>query len=136
MLLIPTFVALSKIHGYGVFTSVDVKEDTVVWEFNSSVDQMFLDDEFDAMLNVLSKENAKKIYSWSYHENGHWILCGDNAKFFNHSNNPSCKDTMGLLITTAKRNLIAGEELTSDYNNIDDNNRKLNEIITSYDWNG
>lgn len=124
MLIIPTYIASSKIHGMGVFTNVDVKKDTVVWEFNDAVDQKFSDTEFNRMVGWLSKENADKFRSWTYYENGIWMLCGDNAKFFNHSeNDPTTQERHGIMYTTAKRDLKVGDELTCNYKDFDDNDK-------------
>lgn len=41
------------------------------------------------------------------------VLCGDNARFMNHSFEPNCDDRTG--VTFALRDILAGEELTCDY---------------------
>jgi len=40
-------------------------------------------------------------------------VCADDARFMNHSENPSCLDEGET--TSAKRDIQAGEELTCDY---------------------
>ena len=67
------------------------------------------------MLNSLTYDNCNKVKSWTYRENNKWVLCGDNAKFFNHSETPNCKDGIGLSYTIADRDIKAGEELTGNY---------------------
>lgn len=46
------------------------------------------------------------------------VLCGDNARFMNHSFEPNCDDDGGEF-TTAARDIEAGEELTCDYRRFD-----------------
>ena len=42
-----------------------------------------------------------------------WIMCADDARFFNHSEDPTCLDVGEY--TTARFDLEPGTELTSDY---------------------
>jgi hypothetical protein len=42
------------------------------------------------------------------------VLCGDNAKFMNHSFEPNCDDVDGPY-TVTKRDIATDEELTCDY---------------------
>jgi SET domain-containing protein len=42
------------------------------------------------------------------------MLCGDDGRFFNHSENPNCDESVKDL-TTAIKNIEIGEELTVDY---------------------
>ena len=108
----------------GVFTSVFVPKGTKIWEFNESVDQTFDTNELNSMLRYLSKENLDKLNSWIYCENGKWILCGDNAKFFNHDEcNPSTFEKCGVMFTLANRDLNPGDELTCNYKDFDDNDK-------------
>jgi SET domain-containing protein len=125
MMTIPTFVSESKIHGMGIFSAVDIKKDTIVWQFNPIVDQKFSDNEFLEMCDHMSYENEQKIRSWSYFEGNTWILCGDGAKFFNHSDTPNCKDEIGSPQTVACRDIKAGEEFTANYKDLDEHDRKI-----------
>ena len=49
----------------------------------------------------------------------HYILCSDDARFFNHSDTPNTEsrevDGEDEVITVAKRDMQPGEELTDDY---------------------
>ena len=51
-------------------------------------------------------------------EGGHYVLCGDNAKFMNHAEDPNCTDA-DPQYTVARRAIEAGEELTCDYREFD-----------------
>ena len=48
---------------------------------------------------------------------GLYVLCGDDARFFNHSADPNCLDLDDGAggITVAHRDIQRGEELTCDY---------------------
>ena len=108
----------------GVFTSIFVSKGTKIWEFNDDVDQKFSYDEYFGMLNNLTYDNCNKIKSWTYCEDGIWILCGDNAKFFNHDEiNPSTYEKGGVMFTLANHDLNPGDELTCNYKDFDDNDK-------------
>ncbi len=51
------------------------------------------------------------------------MLCGDDARFFNHSDTPNCFDFPDERggTTVAARDIDPGEELTSDYASFDAN---------------
>ena len=123
MLLIPTYLAKSKIHGTGVYTATPVAKGTPIWVFDPSVDQSYTDSEFNRMVLAMPALQGNQLRSWAYKENGNWILCGDNAKFFNHNEiNPTANEKTGVM-SVANRDLQAGEELTCNYKDFDDNDK-------------
>ena len=129
MFTIPTYIAKSDIEGMGVFTAVPVKKGEIIWKFNPDVDQRFTSKEFRNLLGTLSKENADKLKSWVYYENNVWILCGDNAKFCNHSeDNPSSSEQEvdgEMTYCVARRDLDPGDEITCNYKSFDDNDKQV-----------
>ncbi|HEX8637422.1 MAG TPA: SET domain-containing protein [Pyrinomonadaceae bacterium] len=59
-----------------------------------------------------------KKYTYRDKHTNLYVLCGDDARFFNHSAAPNCLDICDggeNDITTAARDINAGEELTCDY---------------------
>jgi hypothetical protein len=115
MLRVPTFVAPSAIAGVGLFTSVDLRRGTVVWEFTDGVDWILSGPELEAF----PEPYRSRIRHYVYEERpGMFVLCGDNAKFMNHATDPNCEDPDGPF-TLARRDIRAGEELTCDYRSID-----------------
>jgi SET domain-containing protein len=61
----------------------------------------------------------KQVEHYGY-QNDHddYILCGDDARFFNHSTDANCFETYsanGLSPTIADRDIKKGEELTINY---------------------
>ncbi len=111
MLRIPTYVAPSPIAGMGLYSATDLAAGTVIWEYTPGVD-------WQIPPHVLARF-PEPYGSWLRHylyldESGMYVLCGDNAKFMNHADDPSCDDS-GDAHTVTRRPVVAGEELTCDY---------------------
>lgn len=125
MLLIPTFRAQSAIHGLGLFAAAPVPEGTRVWEFTDGFDQAIPPSQFDR----LPAAARAQFLQYSYldkviHE---YILCADDARFMNHSEEPTLRDASDgpgdrYGYSVAARDLEAGEELTCDYREFDISN--------------
>ena len=114
MFRVPTYLAASRIQGLGAFTSVAIPAGTLIWEFTPEVDWRFSPEELDAFPNPY----RTRLRQWCYQEeSGLFVLCGDNAKFMNHSGDPNCDDDGEY--TTAARDIAAFEELTCDYRRFD-----------------
>ena len=117
MLRVKIKLSESKIDGAGIglFANEFIKKDTIIWEFVPFIDLEFSQSEYDN-INGLDKEFLTK-YCFKYI--GKYYLCVDNARFFNHSDNPNCysadftENSLGY--TRAKRDIEIGEELTDDY---------------------
>ena len=111
MFLIPTTIGPSPIHGLGVFTAVPIPAGTVIWEFRPEVDLVIP----VHLVEAMPEDRGRLLRSYAYlQEPGQLVLCGDNARFMNHSNEPNCDDPDPQR-TVAARDIAAGEELTSDY---------------------
>jgi len=110
MFSIPTYLGPSAIHGFGVFTATPIPAGTVIWQFVDGVDMRLS----EADLLAIPDGVSRMIRSYCYREaSGTYVLCGDNAKFMNHSFDPSCDDDG--VFTTVRRALPSGTELTCDY---------------------
>jgi len=122
MLLIPTFVAPSAIHGLGLFARESVPRGTLVWKFDPRVDQLLSAATVEA-LPAAAREFVE-TYGSRLSEDL-YLLCGDNARFVNHA----LGDTAAIASVTARldaddvalRDLSAGEEITEDYTGFDIN---------------
>lgn len=111
MFRVPTYVAPSPIAGVGVFTSEFIPAGTIVWEFSEGVD-LRLD---PMVVAAIPDPLGTMIRRYCYEEpDGTLVLCGDNARFMNHDFDPNCDDVDGPC-TVARRDILAGEELTCDY---------------------
>jgi len=111
MLRVPTYVAPSPIAGVGLFAATDLPESFVIWEFVDGVDWRISPTE----LSLFPEPFQSKLRHYLYQEDsGLYVLCGDNAKYMNHCDDPNCDDTGGEY-TVSIRAIAAGEELTCDY---------------------
>ena len=115
MLTVETELRPSAIHGIGVFLLEDVREGQLVWRFDSRIDRVFANAELEDMPESLRR--FLTVYSTYHEKSGLWVLCGDNGRHFNHSDDPN---TISLGVAfgddVAAADLPAGTELTTDYN--------------------
>ena len=126
MLLVPTRLAPSTVHGLGVFAAAPIAKGAPVWRFAKGIDMDFAPEivptlpphvqQFFAHYGYLDR-NVKRI-----------ILCFDDARFVNHSDAPNvatdyAQDAYGLDV--ALRDIAAGEELTMDYAGFEEVRRAL-----------
>jgi SET domain-containing protein len=118
MLTVKTFIGKSSIQGTGLFLAEPVKEGTVTWIFDPSVD-VLLD---PLIVDLFSEEERAFVERYGYlsRVSGLYVLCGDDSKFMNHSLSPT---TAGIYPSdlhpegadVAVRDLDVGEELTCNY---------------------
>ena len=119
MLLVPTELRPSPIHGMGVFVTAPVGKGTIVWRFDARIDRVFTAAERDALPEL--NQAFLKTYAILHRETGLWMLCGDDARFFNHADNPTTASLgIGFGDDIAAYNLVPGTELTTDYRTICD----------------
>lgn len=115
MLLVPTVVRPSPIAGFGLFAAAPIPAETTIWTFHPSVDWRLEPEQMHSFPEPLTN----MLRQWCYEEpDGRFVLCGDNAKFMNHSFSPNCLDVPPE-ITVTSRDIETGEELTCDYRAID-----------------
>ena len=119
MLLIETEVKNSATQGLGLFALHWVAKGQKYWVRNEEFDRVFTPQGMNAM-NELTTGYIKR-YGF-LEANGNWYLCGDNAKFSNHSKSPNSRshyDDSGLVkFNTALTDIQAGEEILCDYTEI------------------
>ena len=114
MFLIPTYLAPSPVHGMGVFTPFPIPAGASLWRFDPGVDWRLTPEE----LERFPEPYRSRLHAYSYmDEEGRYVLCGDNARYMNHADEPNCDDN-GVQ-TMARRDIAAHEELTCDYRNFD-----------------
>ena len=119
MLLIDTELRASSIHGIGVFLREDVQKGDVIWRFDSRIDRVYSEDELESLPPRI--QDYLRTYSIWHREAGLWLLCGDNGRHFNHSDDPNTL-SQGIAFgdDIAAQDIPAGTELTSDYATICD----------------
>jgi SET domain-containing protein len=116
MLLVPTRLAPSAIHGIGVFAIEPVAQGTAVWRFAKGLDMEFGPEIVDTL--PAHVRTFFTHYGYLDRNMQRIILCFDDARFVNHSDRPNvatdyAQDPYGLDV--ALRDIAAGEELTMDY---------------------
>jgi hypothetical protein len=119
MLLVKTFLAPSRIHGIGLFAAQRIPRGTVVWRLHPAIDLELADSELDGLAEP-AREQIRK-YTYVDLVSRTRVLCGDDARFFNHDDHPNCHDLPDAEggKTVAARDISEGEELTSDYASFD-----------------
>jgi uncharacterized protein len=119
LLLVKTKLAPSKIDGIGLFAAHKIDSGTVIWRCEPIID-IRLSAEQLVRLAPPSREQICK-YTYREHNTGLYVLCGDDARFFNHSDTPNCLDVCDCEngVTIAARDIAEGEELTCDYSLFD-----------------
>lgn len=112
MLLIPTRLAPSPIHGLGLFAAEPVPRGTPMWRFQEGLDLLF-----PAAAAAALPEPARRYLRRYAYETPQWpgmlVLHFDDSRFINHSDDPNTDNTGDVAV--AKRDIAAGEEITCDY---------------------
>lgn len=119
MLLVDTYINLSPGRGLGLFAKYDIPNGTQYWMRNELFDKLITQE----ILHKLPQITIDYIQKYGFQETTkNWYLCGDNAKFTNHSPVPNTLnhfDTNGLnIFSIVNRNIKAGEEIFLDYTEI------------------
>lgn len=120
MLLIKTKISLSKIHGIGLFADQFIQKGTPLWEFTPGFD-LKVDKNKLSDIPKASKKHFLK-YAYLNLSTNKYVLCVDDARFWNHSEKPNCLtvDSDGEEgVDIAARDIQQGEELTINYKEFD-----------------
>lgn len=96
--------------GFGVVATKLIPKGTITWVLDS-LDQI-ISPPAQATMAPLQQEFLEK-YAYRDHH-GDYVLCGDHARFVNHSFRSSCIST-AYDCELAVRDIHPGEELTDDY---------------------
>ena len=116
MLLVRTYLDRSALHGLGVFAAGLISARTVVWRFTPGFD-LDLD---PALIEAQPPHFRERLLHYGYIDPRleRYILCCDDARFLNHSDDPNLEsDFTGERhgVDIAIRDIAAGEEMTVDY---------------------
>ena len=81
MMLVPTYLDRSPIHGIGIFASAFIAKGTRVWEFTPDGDQVWTEERLAMLLPV--QREAVRFYGYIEPGMPGTVLCCDNARHFN-----------------------------------------------------
>lgn len=101
---------INDVIGYGVVATKFIPKGTITW-VQDDLDRIYTPEDI-ANVNPLMLPHLDR-YCFT-NSKGHKVLCWDNAKFVNHSFNPSCMST-AYDFEIAIRDIHPGEQLTDDY---------------------
>jgi len=125
MLRVKAYIAPSGIHGMGLFAGEPIAKGSVVWGFDPPVDQRFKPEQ----LRDMSGEMKLFLSRYAYSDRGTLVLCGDHARFMNHSSEANCGNDPTRQYTLALRDIAQGEELTDNYSTMEDSWEPFKGII-------
>lgn len=117
MMLVQTEIKPSPLHGLGLFSLQHIKKGELVWKFSSAVDKVFTQKEYFSLAK--SEQEIIDLYGYYAEDEGGFVLCGDAAKYTNHSSSPNIKK-ISSTETIALRDIFIGEEITEDYYSFDE----------------
>lgn len=124
MMMVDTELKPSEIHGLGVFLRHPVLAGGLIWRFDPRIDRIFAQAEIASLPTHVQK--FLRTYSTWHAQTRLYVLCGDNGRYFNHSDAPSTvSDAVAFGDDRAICDLAAGAELTSDYATICDDVRRI-----------
>ncbi|MDO8514108.1 MAG: SET domain-containing protein [bacterium] len=124
MILVKTKIGQSNIHGIGLFAAEPIAKGTKVWEFTPGF-EVVLDKE---QVSRLSEAAREQFFHYAYlsKESRKYVLCTDDARFFNHDDNSNItcivpRETRieNALECFATRDIQANEEITNNYREFD-----------------
>ncbi len=118
MLLVKTKIGPSKIHGIGLFAAEFVPKGKEVWKFKTGFDLEFSEKELYSL--GLSQQALEQFLNYCYRSpgTGKYMLCFDDARFVNHSENPNVKGNgleRELDMDIALYDISIGDEITYNY---------------------
>jgi SET domain-containing protein len=117
MLLIPTYVAPSRIEGVGVFAAEDVPAGALIWRLEPALDRLLSKADI-AALDEVSQAFVER-YGYPYpHDPSLTVVELDNGRFMNHAVSPNTRFTDPDAGFT-RVGIAAHEELTCNYAEFD-----------------
>jgi SET domain-containing protein len=124
MILVKSKTGQSKIHGIGLFADEKIAKGSKVWEYTPGFDFSLTKEQVEK-LSIAAKEQFLN-YAYLSKDTGKYVLCSDDARFFNHHKKPNvtCKVPKKPrfeedLECFATQDIMEGEELTCDYSEFD-----------------
>ena len=101
---------INDVIGYGVVATKFIPKGTITW-VQDDLDRVYSPEDIAKVNPIMLPHLDRYCFTNS---KGYKVLCWDNAKFVNHSFNPSCMST-AYDFEIAIRDIHPGEQLTDDY---------------------
>lgn len=117
-LLLKTKIDKSKIHGLGLIADQDIPTNTVVWKHCPIIDGWIRESDIEQLGYGVFSEHVDHFLCYDTEKKA-YIRAADNVNWMNHSD-VSNLDSPTKYIHVSKRNILKGEELTINYNQICD----------------
>ncbi len=112
MIIVPTYLEKSPVHGFGVFAKELIEKGSKVWEFNPIFDVRFTDAEFERLPPSVKAEIEHHLYQPE--QGGVLYYESTMGRYMNHSREPNV-DFSDVGVGWATRDIQPGDELTCDY---------------------
>lgn len=112
MLVIRTYIERSPIHGMGLFADEFIPAGTVIWQLMPGFDSIIPEREIQGLPPVV--RDYVDRFGYLNKEIQGYVLCADDARFFNHSDEPNTV-SVSQEITVALHDIEKGQELTCNY---------------------
>jgi SET domain-containing protein len=121
MLHVRTKIMPSSIEGIGLFADQFIRKGDLVWKFEPGLD-ITVSSERVGTLPSGARAYVRR-YSYRNVVSRQYVLCFDDARYFNHSDTPNTRSILvpgePESIDVAVRDIRPGEELTTDYTEFD-----------------
>jgi len=117
-MLFRTKVALSTIHGLGLFAQEPIPKDSTFWEHDPIIDGWVDQTSADSKGYEVFMDHMDYFYCYD-HEHKVFIRHADTLIFANHSDNPNLTSPTKYF-HVANKDIDIGEELTLNYRDICD----------------
>lgn len=113
MILVPTYIATSAIHGIGLFAAAPISRGTKIWqhipELETSIDPSLIAG------YPLTVQHYIRRYGYPHPtRDGWWQIEGDSGRFINHSETPNT-DFTDPLAGYARAGIAQDEEILCNY---------------------
>lgn len=115
MLRVKTLLKTSPIQGVGLFAAEDIPAGASIWEFDKGFD-LELQPAAVERLNPIARSQVER-YAYLDQKRNVYVLCGDNARFMNHADDPNTDDSAER--TVASKDIREGDEITCNYRTFD-----------------
>lgn len=114
MFLIDVYLDRSQLQGIGVFARQSISKGSVIWRFDPRFDRLISNEDWESTDGAVKSYLDRYCYP-SRANPGHIVFEGDDARYMNHADAPNC-DFSREDEARAIKDIVAGEELTCDYN--------------------